>query len=292
MKRSLKIGIIGAGKVGISLGYVLLKEGFEVVAVSDKEELAIKKAYDYLGSKKDILVTEDNSDVLKSADIVLLAVQDRTIKDIVHELYKMSERLEDKVIAHTCGSIPSHILKPLDEKGAMLGVFHPLQTFPDIESAIEVIPETYFFIEAEGKGADILKYIAESIGKSSVMIKPEHMVLYHLSAVFVCNLLCALLYTGENIMNKIGIDLNPFFPIIRATLKNIEEKGPLFSLTGPIVRGDIDTILAHLDALKDEENLKTIYKDLSMVATEMAKKKGSIDEDIYERIKNIFSRKD
>ncbi|MCX7965852.1 MAG: DUF2520 domain-containing protein [Syntrophorhabdaceae bacterium] len=292
MEKKLKIGIIGAGKVGISMGFVMIKNGLDVIAISDKDDIALKNAHFYLGEKKEILFTKKNIDVVKNTDVIFLAVQDRIIKDVVRELYDESEVLVNKIIAHTCGSSPSNILKPLDEKGAMLGVFHPLQTFPDIDSAIEVIPETYFFIEAEGKVGDILKFIAENIGKYAVMIKAEHMVLYHLSAVFVCNLLCALLYSAENIMKKIDIDLIPFFPIIKATLKNIEEKGPLFSLTGPVIRGDIETVISHLKAIENEETLKSIYKVLSLVATQMAKERGSLNKDMYEKLEKILTGKD
>ncbi|HPU29821.1 MAG TPA: DUF2520 domain-containing protein [Syntrophorhabdaceae bacterium] len=291
MDRKIKIGIIGAGKVGVSLSFVMLKKGFNVVAISDNEQDALNNAHRYLGSKGNIIFTKDNFYVLKLSDVIILAIQDRLIKDVAGELYSKAEKLIDKVIVHTCGSLASDVLKPLDEKGAMLGVIHPLQTFPDIESAIKVIPETYFFIEASGKAKDILGFIGKKIGKETVFIKGQHMVLYHLSAVFVCNLLCALLYLGESIMKNIDIELAPFFPIIKATLNNIEKKGPLYSLTGPIVRGDVETVLSHLKAIEDEKLIKLVYKDLSMIAARMAKERKAIDEKTYKKIEEIL-RKD
>jgi len=291
MDRKIKIGIIGAGKVGVSLGFVMLKKGLSVIAISDNEEDALNNAYRYLGSKGNIIFTKDNFYALNLSDVVILAIQDRLIKDVAGELYSKAETFVNKVIAHTCGSMASDVLKPLDEKGAALGVIHPLQTFPDIESAIKVIPETYFFIEASGKAKDVLEFIGKKIGKSTILIKGQHMVLYHLSAVFVCNLLCALLYLSENIMKKIDIELAPFFPIIKATLNNIEKKGPLYSLTGPIVRGDVDTVFSHLKAIEDERLIKLVYKDLSLVAAQMAKERKVIDEKTYKKIEDIL-RKD
>ena len=96
-----------------------------------------------------------------------------------------------------------------------------------------------------------MRQLASRLGAKVVRIESENKVLYHLSAVFVCNLLSALLYTGEGIMKRIGIDLAPFYPIIRATLANIEAKGPLLSLTGPVVRGDAGTVASHLEAIGD-----------------------------------------
>jgi predicted short-subunit dehydrogenase-like oxidoreductase (DUF2520 family) len=90
-------------------------------------------------------------------------------------------------------------------------------------------------------------------------------------------------------MDKIGIEFQPFFPIIRATLANIENKGPLMSLTGPVMRGDVETILSHLDAMKDMELYKKAYTALSLVALEMAKEREALGEEAVERLKQVLA---
>jgi len=286
----MKIGVIGAGKVGISTSFIMLKNGLDVVALSDRDRHALDNAATYLKGEKGVVLTDDNVEVVKESDVIVIATQDRIIKDIVRELDIEIDRLYGKYIVHTSGAHSSRILEPLDSKGALLGVMHPLQTFPDIESAIAVLPDTYIFIQGDERCLEILKYIAERIGKRVVEIKGEHMVLYHLSAVLVCNLFCALMYAGEDLMREIGIGLEPYIPIIRATLKNIEQKGPLKSLTGPIVRGDVDTIISHLEAIEDKVMIKDVYKALSQVALEMARIRGDINEETIIKIDEILKR--
>ncbi|MCX8109959.1 MAG: DUF2520 domain-containing protein [Syntrophorhabdaceae bacterium] len=286
----MKIGVIGAGKVGISTSYVMLKSGLDVVVLSDRDSHALDNARQYLGWAKGIILTEDNTEVVEKSDLIIIATQDRVIKSIVRELNLRIDNLDGKYIIHTSGAHSSLILKPLDSKGARLGVIHPLQTFPDIDSAIAVLPETYIFIQGDERCLDVLRFIAEKIGKRAVEIKAEHMVLYHLSAVLVCNLFCALMYAGEGLMREIGISIEPYLPIIRATLKNIEQKGPLRSLTGPIVRGDIDTVISHLKAIEDKDMLKDVYKALSQVALEMTRSRGDVEEETLEKIKDILKR--
>jgi len=75
-------------------------------------------------------------------------------------------------------------------------------------------------------------------------------------------------------VERIGIGLEPFYPIINATLQNIEERGPLLSLTGPVIRGDAGTITDHLNAMSGMDQQKSIYKALSLVALDMAKKRN------------------
>ena len=282
----MKIGIIGAGKVGTSIGYVLKQKGMDITAVSDTFEAPVNKARTYLGDN--VLYTNDNVEVVEASDVIAVTTQDRVIKEVAIEITEKMERLDNKLFFHTSGAHPATLLSPLETKGARLGALHPLQTFPDIDSSINVLPDTYIFIEGNEDSIDILRKIGNALGSGVIRMEGEQKLLYHLCAVFVCNLLCALLYTGEDIMDKIGIELKPFFPIIKATLKNIENKGPLKSLTGPIVRGDIETVLSHLDAMEGMELYKEVYKSLSFVALNMAKERGDVSEEALEKLKNIL----
>lgn len=282
----MKIGIIGAGKVGISIGYVLKQKGMEITAVSDIFEASINTARTYLGDN--VLYTTDNVEVVEASDIIAVTTQDRIVKEVAIEITEKMERLDGKLFFHTSGAHPATLLSPLETKGARLGALHPLQTFPDIDSSINVLPDTYIFIEGGEDSIDVLRKIGAALGSGVVRMEGEQKLLYHLCAVFVCNLLCALFYIGEDIMDKIGIELQPFFPIIKATLKNIENKGPLMSLTGPIVRGDMETVLSHLEAMEGMELYKKVYKSLSLVALNMAKERGDISEEALEKLKHIL----
>jgi predicted short-subunit dehydrogenase-like oxidoreductase (DUF2520 family) len=283
----MKIGVIGAGKVGVAIAHALKNRGFEVVIVSDVTgERALNRARQYLGDS--VRYTESNMEVIGASDIIAITTQDGVIKDVVQEIHEKAVRLEDKLFFHTSGAHPSSILKPLDEKGAILGSLHPLQTFPDIDSAIRVLPSTYIFIEGDERALQSLQVLGRAIGYTTIPIEGKNKILYHISAVFVCNLLCSLLYASEGIMEKIDIGLEPFFPIINATLQNIESKGPLLSLTGPIVRGDAGTVEDHIIALRGMNLHKKIYKALSLVALDMAKERRIHGRETLDALQRIL----
>ncbi len=286
----MKVGIIGAGKVGVATGYMMKKSGIPLCVISDVLDASLDTARRYLA--EDVAYTKNNIDVVNACDVIAITTQDRIIKDVVREIDAGVGRLDGKVLFHTSGADPSSILKPLDERGARLGSLHPLQTFPDIDSAIAVLPDTYIFIEGEKEALETLTFIGEKIGHRVQMINSGDKVLYHLSAVFVCNLLCALNYAGEKIMDAINIDLGPFLPIIRATLKNIENKGPLMSLTGPVIRGDLKTVEAHLRAMGNMEDYKEVYKTLSRIALKMAVERGTLDGEAVRQLKSILGGKE
>lgn len=282
----MRIGIIGAGKVGIAIASVLKAKGFEVAAIASRRQESLDMAKRYVGDGT--TYTLAIRDVVETSNVIGVTVQDREIPGVAREIAGSFQDLTGKVFFHTSGAHTAAELKPLDGRGANLGSLHPLQTFPDIESGIAAIPSTYIFIEGDEVAVASLEKIASHLGSTVVHIESSHKVLYHLSAVFVCNLLCALLYQGEQIMESIGIDLVPFYPIIKTTLSNIEAKGPLSSLTGPVVRGDSGTMAAHMAAMKDMPQAASVYKELSIVALEMAKKRGALSEEQAKALERVL----
>ncbi len=282
----MKIGIVGAGKVGISLGYVLRSNGVHVVGISDVTPRALDAAREFLGI--DTLYTDDNLQIVNSSDTIAIAIQDRLIGEAAQSIADKAGDLAGKLFFHTSGADSSSVLEPLKKKGAHVGSLHPLQTFPDIESAINVLPDTSIFIEGDDKARDALRFIGENLGAKVYVIAGEDKVYYHLAAVFVCNLFSALMQAGAGVMKKIDIDFEPFLPIIRATMKNIETKGPLAALTGPIVRGDDKTVSSHLEAMSDMPLHKEIYLALSKMAFQMAKERGTLDSGQADAMKRLF----
>jgi predicted short-subunit dehydrogenase-like oxidoreductase (DUF2520 family) len=282
----MRIGIIGAGKVGTALGRALMEKGLHVVAVASRRAESLERAKAYVG--RACVYTLDNREAASMADVVAVTTQDREIRNVAAQIFGADVPIEGKLFFHTSGAHASTELSPLEKKGALLGSLHPLQTFPDIDSGIAALPETYIFIEGDEKALPVLQVLASSLGAEAVVIEKEHKVLYHLSAVFVCNLLSALLYAGEGIMERIGIDIVPFYPIIRATLKNIEARGPLRSLTGPVVRGDGETVRAHLEAMEGMALHEKVYKSLSLVALEMASARGAVTEEQVAALKRLL----
>lgn len=284
----MKVGIIGAGKVGISIGYTLKNKGINLIGFSSTRDDALTIAKSYCGAS--LLYTKNNFELVEASEIVGIMTQDRNIKQVAQSISQAFTDLSGKLFFHTSGSQSISSLVSLKERGASLGSLHPLQTFPDIDSAIKVLPDTYIFVEGEEKSIPILTTIGNKIGYRTILIRSENKVLYHLCAVFVCNLLCALIYAGSQIMEKIDTDLEPFFPIIKATLKNIEEKGPVLALTGPIVRGDVETVLSHIESIKNMPVFLETYNSLSLFALEMARKRGTIDDTTQRKLESLLKK--
>lgn len=285
----MNIAIIGAGKVGTALAFAFRKAGFSLVAVASRRQESLDTAMRYIGTGP--VYTLDDSIAAKMADVIGVATQDREIAHVADFLCRKGNRWDGKIFFHTSGAHASSELSPLDRAGGFLGSLHPLGTFPDIDAGIAALPETYIFIEGDDRALPVLKLLGGAVGVESVPIEGAHKVLYHLSAVFVCNLLAALFFSGEAIMEKIDIGLKPFLPIIKSTLRNIESKGPLLALTGPVVRGDRDTVDAHLRAIRGMGLHERVYRDLSLVALEMATERGTLTEEQRAALRRLLEDK-
>lgn len=282
----MRFGVIGSGKVGISVAYILKRKGLDVSILSSKRKEPLDKARRYLGDSVKYVLS--NTLVVEESDVIAVTTQDRKIEEVVSQIDGTFKDLKGKLFFHTSGLKTRDVLIPLKRKGARIGSIHPLQTFADVESAIEALPETFMFVESDEDSREDLRMIADLIGKKSYDIESDKKILYHACAVFVSNLLCSLLFAGSKLSEMIGLNLDPFFPLITQTIKNVKEKGPVPSLTGPVVRGDAETVLSHVEALKGLPAFLDLYKALSRFALKITEIRGEIEPEIISRISEII----
>ena len=156
---------------------------------------------------------------------------------------------------------------------------HPLQTFSDIAAAVKSLPGTYFAVDGDEPAAEAAREMAAALGGRSFCVPPEKRALYHAAACVASNYTVALLHAAARMLAAVGMPereaLAALAPILRATLENAQALGPLQALTGPIVRGDVETVDKHLrsiDELSPEES--TVYRQLGIYAQRMAQERG------------------
>lgn len=282
----MKLGVIGAGKVGVAIAYVLMRRGVSVSSVSSTRKEALEKARFYLGDS--VKYSLDNRVPVEESDVIAITTQDRKIAEVAKEIEMSFSDLKGKLFFHTSGLKAKDALLGLKEKGGRIGSIHPLQTFADVESAISALPETFIFIESEENSREDLRRLARLIGKEVYEIASGNKIIYHSCAVFVSNLLCSLLFAGSKLAEKIGLTLDPFFPLIDQTIRNVKEKGPISSLTGPVVRGDVETVSSHMDALRSLPSFLDVYRALSKFALEITRIRAEIDPKLIELLQSIL----
>lgn len=268
----MKIGFVGAGKVGTALGRYFKDAGLTVTGYYSLTLEAANKAASYVGCKG-----YDRLDkFLDDTDVIFLTTNDANIVNACKSLVATGHINGNHWVGHTSGAHDVSELLEAKEKGARVFSMHPLQAFADIDKSVRDLANTYFGVEGD-LGA--VEKIVALTGNKTLLIPEGKKGIYHMSAVVLSNYLVTVMDYGISMLSSMGIDQDDAYqamkPLIEGSMKNINELGTKAALTGPIVRGDINTIKIHLDALASlEECDEDVYKALGNHAVKIAKRRG------------------
>jgi len=279
MSRRADIAIIGPGVVGTTLGLLAVRSGWRVTGVGGRDQARTRTAAARIGP--DIPVGAPEA-IARAAQLVFLTVTDDAIEPLCRRLAEAGAFARGSVVVHCSGALSCEALAPARELcGAAVGSMHPLQSFPDVESALAKFPGTYCFCEGDRPAVDLAEAFAEAIGAKPVRVSSGGKLLYHASAVMACNYLSALLDASLATAEHAGIPRSraaeALEPLIRATLDNVLALGPAEALTGPIARGDAKLIARQgRDLTRADARLGEIYRALGVWTVGLALRKGTI----------------
>ncbi|MFH1003873.1 MAG: DUF2520 domain-containing protein, partial [Chloroflexota bacterium] len=269
-----------------ALAVLLSSKGYKVVAASSRTPTS---AQSLAGMVRGCRAFGSNQPVADAADFVFITTPDDVIGMVASEV---RWRAGQSVI-HCSGADSTAVLEPARQAGAMVGCFHPLQTFAGVKQAIENIPGTTFAMEAGEPLLGTLKEMATAIGGHSIELKASDKVVYHAAAVIACNYLVTLVKLSTDLWQTFSVPPNEatraLLPLLRGTLNNIDTIGIPNCLTGPIARGDTGTVRKHLEALdKAAPGLLSTYKELGRQTVPIAVAKGRISENQAQELRAIL----
>jgi predicted short-subunit dehydrogenase-like oxidoreductase (DUF2520 family) len=261
------ISIIGAGRLGRSLGRRLSEKGWKVHAVVTRSTATARRAVRSIGSGRGLGQISAN---VFSAPVLLIAVPDSAIASVVDRLASFGqENLQRKTILHTSGALSSDVLNPLRSLGAAVGSIHPLQTFSGI--GIPSLDGRLFVIEGDRGAIRDARAITMALGGHPVQLNASDKSLYHAAAVISAGQVLALEESAIRIFVSLGMKrreaLKALLPLTRQVLENLEHLGPRAAWTGPLARGDYSIIALHEDAL---QSLPVEYLDAYLAVNRLA----------------------
>jgi predicted short-subunit dehydrogenase-like oxidoreductase (DUF2520 family) len=284
----IKIGFIGAGRLGSSLALLLSKKSYQITAVYSRSHSSSLKMSE---SIKGCHICSSGQDLAEKAELVFITTPD----DVITSISDSIKWQPGQMAVHCSGVDSLDLLASAHKDGALTGVFHPLQTFTNSEQALENIKGSTFTIEAPEPLLGKLKKIAYDLGGRWIEIKSEDKVIYHTAAVFACNYLVTLMKVSTDLWQTFGISprqsIQALLPLVKGTINNIETVGLPDCLTGPIARGDTGTIIKHINALsKKAPHLISTYKELALKTIPIALDKGGINKSQALNLKAILTK--
>lgn len=284
------IGIAGSGRIAQALGRLLAERGEPVVAVASRNMDRARDAAAFIGSQARAV---PYSQLPACAGRVLIAVSDGAVTSVASLLAEAG--MNGGLALHTAGSLGPEALAPLAARGVSCAMLHPLQTVPERERGLTALLGIAFGISGDGPAAEWAESIARLLDGDALRIAPAAAPLYHAAAVMASNYVVALVDAAVMLMNTAGIGeeraLKAIAPLVRASAGNALSLGARTALTGPIVRGDIETVSRHLAALEAvESSIGALYRAAGVQLIPLARNRGVSEENILRLEEWLYSR--
>jgi len=273
--------VIGCGRLARSLIPLLGPAGYPVVTVAGRRLTAARSATRGVRGAR---ATTSARIAVVPAQLVLLAVADRAIPELVDRLAALPNiDWKRRTVLHHAGALGLEPLRPLSRVGAAVGVLHPLQSLGLPSLAAELLPGSRARVAGDRRGRAVALSLARALHLVPLGLRndltPEERHAYHAAASLFSNDVVALLAVGTELLQSIGLGrrraLDSLLPLLRGTLTQIDHCGLDGPLTGPAVRGDVDTLRAHLRRLsRGSPEDGEIHRLLSIRLARLALERG------------------
>ncbi len=227
MNSNHSVRVVGPGRAGGALSSALTKVGWTVLApVRHGDALA---------------------DAAKDVDLLLLATPDGAIGEVAASITPV----ETTVVAHLSGALGLDVLATHPLRAAL----HPLTSMPTADVGAERLARgAWFALDASSEEAmTIVESVVTALGGRSFVVNDEHRVAYHAAAAIASNHVVAWLGSAERVAASAGVPLEAYLELVRATIDNIEDLGVADALTGPVARGDWETVARHREDIDPSE---------------------------------------
>ena len=238
-----RVGVVGAGRVGAVLAAALRAAGHEIVTVAGESSASRTRAETLLPG---VPVAKPTA-VARSCDLLLLTVPDDMLDNVVRMLSASGAIREGQYVVHTSGRHGLAVLEPAVERGAIPIAMHPAMTFTGTDLDLGRLSGCVFGVTADETGRELAETLVADLGGRTMWVPEDRRTLYHAGLAHGANHMVTLVAQAMDLLREAGAE-DPsatLRPLLTAALDNALSYGDA-ALTGPIVRGDINTVRAHL----------------------------------------------
>lgn len=243
--------LAGAGRVGSSLARWLAARGAQPIAIAGRADSeSARSLAAELGCPVETLAALACDD----ADLLLLALPDGEIAAATEEL---ARRPQARVVLHVAGALGAGVLAPLRARGSSVGAWHPLRAFPAPSRQVDEAADTFFALDGDPEAQELGRRLAQALGGSAGEVPESARALYHFAATLAAGGVTTLLATVVALADSLGLPEEAragYLELARGALAAARDAAdPADAITGPVARGDVDTFVAQLDALREAD---------------------------------------
>ncbi len=266
-----RFSIIGAGKLGKTLGKLLAAAGLQIGDILNQSQNSTQAAVTFIGSGRACTTMSE----LKAADYYLLACPDHQIQACCQQLAASGVLQAGMTVFHCSGALNTTVLHSATAQGAHTASIHPVRSFAQPPLAAAEFPGTYCALEGDAAALAQLEPLFVSLGAIPFHIDPAQKTLYHAASVMACNYLVTLQDLSLQALEQAGVErdlgMNILHPLVKGTINNLFTSGTAAALTGPIARGEHSVVAAQLEALQAwSPDIAKVYRALGQQSLKLA----------------------
>lgn len=283
----MRIGFIGAGKVGFTLGKLFAESGFQVTGYYSRHLEPAEEAAKFTGSN----CYKDLDALICQSDAIFITVPDGSICSVYEQMKQYN--IKGKQICHCSGAMSSEeAFSDIREQGAFGYSIHPLFPVSSRYDSYKELSGAFFCLEGDAAHMEEWMKLFTSIGIKCRQIKATDKVKYHAGCVMASNLVCGLIQEGMDLLMGCGFEeeeaLLALRPLMTSNILAVAKNGPRDALTGPIERNDWETVEKHMKAMPTEEE-KNLYAEVSKKVVQLAKERHKQRD--YKKLEQVLEMK-
>lgn len=280
----LKVGVLGAGRVGAVLGAALRRSGHQVIGATGVSEATLSRIETLLPG----VPVVDQERLVRDCDLVLLTVPDDHIESVAAGMARLGAWRQGQIVVHTSGRYGTEALADVSAAGALALAIHPAMTFTGTSIDLDRLTDAVFVVSASATMVPIGQALVVEMGGEPIVVDNARRPLYHAALVHGANHVVTAVTQASALLARIGIE-EPgrlLGPLVHASVDGAlgDAPGAVNSLTGPVVRADAGTISAHVHALAAEPDLLTAYRAMARATADLALAGGRIGPADYAQV--------
>ena len=279
---SMQIGIIGAGRVGCSMGKYLVGHGADVLGYYDTNDRAAEEAAQFTGTERYDMLAE----LVSASKLIFITTPDGIILSVWKQIRHLP--LAQKIICHCSGALSSDSFSGIEDTHVACLSIHPMLPFSNRFSSYEQLEKAFFTVEGDSSAIQVVSAMFEGFGNRVCSIRAEDKPRYHAAASILSNQVVAVLNCGYALLEQCGFSREEAIAatatLVRQNVNNVIENGCVDALTGPIERCDLGTVEKHLSCLGEEDAQMYRIRGTKLVAS-AEKKNPGVD---YGKMRALF----
>jgi len=285
-----RINIIGCGRAAGSLARLWVQAGsVHIGHVMNRSEASSRRAVEKIGAGTAVNCLED----MEQADYWLIGTNDDQVLTVARALANLERLLTGSLVFHLAGRFGLEVLQPLDRGSVSVAALHPVRSLTDSALSLDGFAGTACVAEGAPAALKSLQPLISSIGGTWLPVQTIDRGLYHASVSIISNITKAVAWKAQKWQRRAGLPEDTAkavtHQLLQSTMNDLFRSGARQSITGPVVRGDTQTIEAHIEAITatHPEDVE-VYRVLARTVLELAQERGDLDETTMLRFRDLL----